>query len=421
MDSIERKERRYQRRKAARTEVAKSYGDKGFEDVFSFKQLYESAKKACKNARWKTSTINFETFLLSSIRKIYLNLVNGTRNFKSFQSFITIEHGKLRHIDALPIADRAMQKCLCLFLLTSMYSRSFILDNSASLKGKGMDFALERLKKQLRDHYRKYGLEGGIYQFDFKSYFQSIPHDKIKERLATKLTNEELYALMCDLIDDFRLLSTADPNSEYYKGVGLGSEISQIIALDYTSPIDHYVKDVCGIKGYGRYMDDGYVISNSIEELFDISDMLHQLAQSMGLKINDKKNIITPFKHHSFTFLKMRFTLTDTGHVIMKIGRRGVKSMRRKLKIFRDWVDEGKLQFADVATSYQSWRGHARRCHSYDILRGMDERFHTLFKEELRKEKKKFKCTMKGVKTKNGWVYFPRKKKGDEEYEIRRH
>ncbi len=73
--------------------------------------------------------------------------------------------------------------------------------------------------------------------------------------------DDRLYTLFCDFVDDFRLMKTAD--KEAHRGVGLGSEVSQIIALDYASPIDHYMKDVRGIHGYGRYMDDGYVISNS--------------------------------------------------------------------------------------------------------------------------------------------------------------
>ena len=59
--------------------------------------------------------------------------------------------------------------------------------------------------------------------------------------------------------------------------------------------------------------------------------------------MSDKKNIITPFRHHSFTFLKMRITLEESGKVTMKLGRNSIKAMRRKLTIFRRWVDEGKL------------------------------------------------------------------------------
>lgn len=323
--------------------------------------------------------------------------------FKGFHSFATVEHGKVRNIDALPIQERAIQKCLCKNLLTEVYSRSFIYDNSASLKDRGMDFQLRRLRKHLQDHYRRYGTEGGIYQFDFKNYFGSLPHEEIKRRARKKIMDDRLYTLFCDFVDDFRLMKTAD--KEAHRGVGLGSEVSQIIALDYASPIDHYVKDVRGIHGYGRYMDDGYVISNSLEELEDIKRNLYRLAEALGIAMSDKKNIITPFRHHSFTFLKMRVTLTETGKVVMKPSRKSIRAMRRKMDIFRRWMDEGRMGPEDVFQSYQSWRAHAKRCNSYDTLRAMDERFTRMFAEELAGRRKPFPCTMKATRTGCGWIY----------------
>lgn len=413
-NSRDRREARYQRRKTRREQKAQEAGGKSFEEVFSFGNLCRAGKECCNGARWKTSTINFETNLLAESLKTYEDLHNGTRKFQGFHSFSTIEHGKRRDIDALPIQERAVQKCLCQNLLTQAYSRSFIYDNSASLAGKGMDFQLKRLKKHLHDHYRKYGTEGGIYQFDFKGYFASLPHDGIKERARRKIMDDRVYAIFCEFVDDFQKMKTADREAERKRGVGLGSEISQIIALDYASPIDHYVKDVRGIHGYGRYMDDGYAISNSIEELRDIDRCLHKIAEELGIVLSDKKCIITPFRHHSFTFLKMRVRLEESGKVTMKLSRKSIKAMRRKLHIFRQWVDEGKLDPEDVFQSYQSWRAHAKRCNSYDTLRAMDEQFTTLFAAELAARKLEFQCTMKATKTAAGWIYRKRGLPGEE-------
>ena len=350
---------------------------------------------------------NDSTYMVHPVRLgllgYYDTLHYGKRVFKGFHSFATVEHGKVRNIDALPIQERAIQKCLCKNLLTEVYSRSFIYDNSASLKDRGMDFQLRRLRKHLQDHYRRYGTEGGIYQFDFKNYFGSLPHEEIKRRARKKIMDDRLYTLFCDFVDDFRLMKTAD--KEAHRGVGLGSEVSQIIALDYASPIDHYVKDVRGIHGYGRYMDDGYVISNSLEELEDIKRNLYRLAEALGIAMSDKKNIITPFRHHSFTFLKMRVTLTETGKVVMKLSRKSIRAMRRKMDIFRRWMDEGRMGPEDVFQSYQSWRAHAKRCNSYDTLRAMDERFTRMFAEELAGRRKPFPCTMKATRTGCGWIY----------------
>lgn len=404
-NSKDRREARYQRRKAQREKKAQEAGGKTFDEVMSFGNLCRAGKQCCNGARWKTSTINFETNLLVESLKTYNGLQEGTRKFRGFQSFSTVEHGKKRDIDALPIQERAVQKCLCSGLLTEAYSRSFIYDNGASLKDKGMDFQLKRLKKHLRDHYRRHGTEGGIYQFDFKGYFGSIPHEGIKERARKRILDDRLYGLFCEFVDDFQQMKTADRSAEKPHGVGLGSEISQIIALDYASPIDHYIKDVRGIHGYGRYMDDGYVISGSLAELEDIKRNLYELADALGIAMSDKKNIITPFRHHSFTFLKMRVTLEESGKVTMKLSRKNIKAMRRKLDIFRRWVDEGKLDPEDVFQSYQSWRAHAKRCDSYDTLRAMDERFVRLFEAELAARRKVFKCTMKATKTDAGWIY----------------
>lgn len=403
MNSQERHEARYQRRKARREQKAREAGGARFEEVMSFKNLCAAGKACCNGARWKTSTINFETNLLGEAQKTYDNLYNGTRVFNGFHSFSTVEHGKLRNIDALPIQERTIQKCLCENLLVPIFSRSFIYDNCASLKAKGMDFQLKRLRKHLRDHYRKYGTAGGIYQFDFKNYFGSLPHEEIKRRARKKIMDERLYRLFCDFVDDFRMMKTADKTA--CRGVGLGSEVSQIIALDYANPIDHYVKDVRGIHGYGRYMDDGYIISPSLAELADIKRCLYALAADMGIAMSNQKNIITPFRHHSFIFLKMRVRLTEDGKVVMKLSRKSIHSIRRKMDIFRRWLDEGRMEPEDVFQSYQSWRAHAKRCNSYDTLRALDERFTRMFAAELAERRKLFPCTMKATRTGAGWIY----------------
>lgn len=403
MNSQERHEARYQRRKARREQKAREAGGARFEEVMSFKNLCAAGKACCNGARWKTSTINFETNLLGEVQKTYDKLYNGTRVFNGFHSFSTVEHGKLRNIDALPIQERTIQKCLCENLLVPIFSRSFIYDNCASLKAKGMDFQLKRLRKHLRDHYRKYGTAGGIYQFDFKNYFGSLPHEEIKRRARKKIMDERLYRLFCDFVDDFRMMKTADKTA--CRGVGLGSEVSQIIALDYANPIDHYVKDVRSIHGYGRYMDDGYIISPSLAELADIKRCLYALAADTGIAMSDQKNIITPFRHHSFTFLKMRVRLTEDGKVVMKLSRKSIHSIRRKMDIFRRWLDKGRMGPEDVFQSYQSWRAHAKRCNSYDTLRALDERFTRMFAAELAERRKPFPCTMKATRTGAGWIY----------------
>lgn len=212
--------------------------------------------------------------------------------------------------------------------------------------------------------------------FDFHSYFASLSHAVIKERAKAVIGDERLYNLFCSLVDDFGRMK----KHNHERGVGLGSEISQIIALDYASPIDHYIKDKC-CKSYGRYMDDGYVISDSLSELKQLKEDVYALAKRLGLTMNDKKNTIIPFRHHSFTFLKMRFKIKETGRIIVKLSRKSIKAIRRKLYIFRRWADTGRLNPKDALSSYQSWRSYAMRADSHRTLRNMDRRFKYLFRQ----------------------------------------
>lgn len=405
LTSEERREARYQRRKAKREAKALETTGKTFDEVINFGNMVGAGRKCCDGSRWKTSTILFETHLLPECADIVETLAGEKRRFKGFHSFTTVEHGKARQIDALPIQERAGQKCLCQNYLTKAFSRSFISTNSASLEGRGMDYALEALHQQLTRHFHRYGLEGGIYQFDFKGYFGSLPHDLIKARARRVIRDDRLYRLYCSYIDDFLKMKTADPKAKRKRGVGLGSEVSQITALDAASPIDHYFKDRRRVEAYGRYMDDGYAISPSLEELRDLDRCNHLLAADLGLTLNDKKCIITPFKHHSFTFLKVRFTLQESGKVTMKLSRQSIKAIRRKMDIFRAWVTEGQMDAEDAIQSYQSWRAHAKRCDSYRTLEAMDVRFTSMFAPELRRRKNKFPCTLRAKKTKAGWEY----------------
>ena len=406
INSRERHEARYQRRKAARMakKEASACGRK-FEEVITFENMVRAGHNCCSGCRWKTSTLNFEHNLLSECLTVQRAVENNDYNFRGFYGFTTFEHGKKREINSLHIQDRTLQKCLCENLLTEAYSRSFIYDNSSSLPGKGMHFALRRIKKHLRDHYLKFGLEGGIYQYDFSSYFNSLPHAGIKERGRKIILDDRLYALFCDLVDEFTVMKGAS-GAPY--GVGLGSEVSQAIALDYASPIDHYFKDFLGVKGYGRYMDDGYIISNDMNALKQFDADLHRLAEQLGIKMNTKKCVITPFKSHSFTLLKMRFTLTKTGKIVMKLSRRSIKTMRRKIKAFRKWVGSKRMSFTDALQSYQAWRAYACIGDSFRTLQNMDAYFIETFKAELETYKKEFKCTLGVFNSGRKWDYYLR-------------
>lgn len=107
------------------------------------------------------------------------------------------------------------------------------------------------------------------------------------------------------------------------KSVGIGSQISQISGVYYPTRLDNYCKIVRGMKYYGRYMDDIYIIHESKEFLKGLLNDIRGICDEYGLFINPKKTQIVKLSH-GFTFLKIKYSLTETGKVIERISKDSV-------------------------------------------------------------------------------------------------
>lgn len=143
--------------------------------------------------------------------------------------------------------------------------------------------------------------------------------------------------------------------------------------------IDHYIKDVLGMKYYARYMDDGCIISESKEKLEICLRELRRLCAEHGIRLNPKKTQIIKLTR-GFTFVKVRFRYGANGKVVRRATYKGIRHMRKKLRIFRRWVDSGRMTAADVETSLVSWRGHMKRFHSYHMEQSVERLYRELFK-----------------------------------------
>lgn len=216
---------------------------------------------------------------------------------------------------------------------------------------------MNRLNCHLQRHWRKHGMKGGILVFDFKDYFGTANHEPVRKELEKRVHDPRVRDLANMFLDNFGPV-----------GYGLGSQISQISAIMLPNKLDHVIKEELGIKGYGRYMDDGYLIHEDIKYLEYCLKRIDEVCAELGITLNRKKTRIIPIQK-GITFLKTKFILTDTGRVVRKMSRPSIRAMKRKLFIFRKWVDSGKFTLEDVRTAYESWRGHMRRGDSYHILR----------------------------------------------------
>ena len=377
MTSKERHEVRYQRRaarrRAKREQVCSLYDN--YDNVFTISNLYQSYLQSRKNVGWKDSVQQYKANAIVNIHNTYKTMQARQFKSKGFYVFNLFERGKLRTIRSVSFKERVVQRCLCDYALTPILSRTFIYDNSASLKGKGINFAIERMTTHLHRFYRAYGANGYILQYDFSKYFDTISHDKVREIVYKHIKDPDLRQLTMSLVNDFGDI-----------GLGLGSQVSQILSLAVASDIDHAMKEKHRAKFYGRYMDDGYIISHDKQFLKECYNTLESMCAEAGITLNTKKTHIVPISR-GFTFLKIKFSLTASGKVVRRLSHDSSVRMRRKLKKLRKKVNDGKMEVRDVACSMQSWVGHTLNIDAYRTRQRMLRLFYSLYKDDLKGNK----------------------------------
>ena len=365
--SDKRHEARYQRRKEKREQ--KRISKIGFYDDFSLvsnaDKLCAAFKRAKRGVSWKESVQRYEANLLQNVIETKRKLLAGEDVRRGFVEFTVNERGKMRHIKSVHISERIVQKCLCEEVLSPILERPLIHDNGASIKGKGTQFALNRLTAHLRRYYRSNGNsnEGYALLIDFRKYFDSIDHRILAKQLGRHIKDARLRILLWNFIQAF------GPE----KSLGLGSEVSQICAVFFPNKVDHFIKEKLRIKYYGRYMDDLYLIHSDKNYLKQCLYQIQKLCAELGITLHDKKTRIVKLTQ-GVNFLKGRYILTKTGKIIRLPSRDSTVRMRRKLKKYKSLCERGKMNSSDIRISYQSWRGNfKKRFDAYYKLKRMDK------------------------------------------------
>lgn len=363
--------------------------------------LMDSFYKSRKNSIWKNSVQQYEANLLKNIRQTQIELREKTYKQSPFDCFYLCERGKDRFVRSISIYDRVVQRALC-DQLTPIVEPYLIYDNGASVKNRGIDFARRRIENHLHNYYRKYGNIGYALTIDFSKFYDNILHKPLMKMYEEIIDDKDILNLIAHLVDSFSLdvsnydieesdvldtLQYAKANAEktgekyLHKSLGIGSQISQISGIYYAHKMDNYCKIVKGIKYYGRYMDNTYIISNSKEELKQLLDDIEKICSELGIFINKKKTQIFRLDK-GFTFLKIRYRLTDTGHLVRIPVKKSFVRKRRKLKKFKNLLDSGQMTYREIEEQYKSWRGNIKKFDCHRTLINMDKLFDELFKKD---------------------------------------
>ena len=335
-----------------------------FDEITSFDALYASMHKCANGVRWKDSTARYLADGLKETVRLRRELDAGTYRLRPYHSFIVTDP-KRREVMATAIRDRQLQRALCDGYLYHQITKGFIRDNFACQKGRGMDDAMGRMDCHLHRFYRKHGTVGWVLKCDIRHYFAETPHDVAKAAVAKRVPDEDVRRAVFAIIDSFG----GD------KGIGLGSQVSQLVELAVLDDLDHYIMERLQIRHYLRYMDDFIIIHEDPEFLSACLDAIEEKLAALGLAINEKTQIF-PLRQ-GIRWLQWRFVLTPTGKVLRFISRRSIARERRKL---RHMLRRG-IPIAKAEESLRSWIACARRGNTCHVIRRMTEYFRQIYTE----------------------------------------
>lgn len=363
-----RRQLRYERRRRKREKWREDLKDcDNFKKVFSYKNLYRAYKKCRKHVSWKCSVQKFIANAPLLVYRIYKSLESGSFRSSGFYEFDLYERGKARHIRSVVMKERVVQRCLCDNALVPMLTRSFIYDNGACMKGKGYSFQTRRINRHLNRHIRKHGTNGYVLLYDFSKYFDRISHGLVKGIVYKTFRDKKIIGLTFHFINAFGDV-----------GLGLGSQISQVLALSSANRLDHIVKEELRMKEYGRYNDDGYIFSESKERLFQCLDRIKEVCAELEITLNKKKTQIVKLTR-GFSWLKVHHVIPETGKNVKKIYKNSVVKQRQKFKKFHRRVKDGLMLMSDVKAAKASWLGYASNFDSWHTQRNMKLYYIRLF------------------------------------------
>lgn len=343
-----------------------------YEKLMDMNILYDAFQKCKSEVYWKASIQRYEANILSNLNSLRKRLESGTYKPDRFVEFDVNERGKTRHIKSPSITDRILQRAICDHILEPVLYPKLIYDNGASVKGKGVEFTRKRLDQHLRAYYKEHGNEGYILIGDFSKFFESIPHDKMIEALRKHIKDERVMILLELIIKSF---------SNDGRGLGIGSQISQICGIYYPTPLDIYFTSVMGCGKYARHMDDFYAISESKEFLKELLKGVEKISEKLGLNLNKKKTHIFRIDK-GFTFLKQRIFITKTGRIVHKPCKTNIVRERRKLKSFKRKLDSNEMSIEEILFTYRSWRNCQIKYDCKKTIYNMDKLFEHLYKRK---------------------------------------
>lgn len=189
-----------------------------------------------------------------------------------------------------------------------------------------------------------------------------MPHEVANQRFERKLPYN-VYARVRDVLD-----------RQYTGEAGYspGSQMVQLAGISVPDPIDHYIKERLRADKYVRFMDDSWICHHSREQLVEWREAIRARYATEGMELHPTKTKIVRLRD-GFRFLGFIYRLTPEGKVIMTVDPQNVKAERKRLYRLAQLIKAGEKPVTALREQYKSWKAHAAKGNSKQLLQRMDK------------------------------------------------
>jgi RNA-directed DNA polymerase len=194
------------------------------------------------------------------------------------------------------VRDRVVQTALRQ-VLEPIYERDFAEHSYGFRPGKGCKDGLRRVDELLKSGYTH------VVDADLRSYFDTIPHDRLRDLIARKVSDGRVL----NLIEAFLHQGVLDGLAEWTpeRGTPQGAAISPLLSNIYLDPLDHLMAG----SGFEmvRYADDLVILCRGAEDAAGALATVRHRTASAGLTLHPTKTRVIDARAESFDFLGYRF------------------------------------------------------------------------------------------------------------------
>jgi len=222
---------------------------------------------------------------------------------------------EMRPLGIPTVRDRVVQTALRM-AMEPIFERDFAAHSYGFRPNRGCKDALRRMQDLLESGYVF------IVDADLKSYFDTIPKDRLMALIRQKVGDTRVLTL----VESFLEQGVLDGDKEWIpeQGTPQGAVVSPLLSNIYLDPLDHLMAG----RGFEmvRYADDFVVMCRNLEDATAALALVQEWTASAGLTLHPTKTRLVNERKDGFDFLGYHF----------EAGRRWPRTKSRQK--FRDTI-----------------------------------------------------------------------------------